>query len=187
LDPGDGDWDARRRQKIAAARAKRRRLLAYSLVALVLVVAVAAGAWALSRSAPGPVKPARPATNAVSPYNSTAVSIDMSSLSTNATFYKYESGKTIRFFAVLGSDGQIRTAFDNAYCCYRRDLGERQEGQNMVCNWCQKSFPIDELNQTNLDPLTVGRCSPAHLRNTVVDERLVIEKSDLEAGSYLFK
>jgi uncharacterized membrane protein len=183
----DGGWEEGRRQKIAAAAARRRRRMVWAMAVVVAGLAAAAGAWAYTASVREPGTAPRHPVGAVSPYNATAVSVDLASAGATATFYGFEtSGRAIRFFAVLGSDGGVRTAFDNAYCCFRRDLGERQEGADMVCNWCGKHFPIDELNRTNLDPLTVGRCCPAHLRNTVVGGKVVIEMADLEAGAYLF-
>lgn len=183
----DGDWERRRREKIAAVQAKRRRRAMFIVAGLVAVAVVAAGAWAYSSmNKTGPA--ARPPVNNVQDYNQTMVSIRLASVNDTAVFYKWNaSGKTVRFFAVMGSDGQVRTAFDNAYCCYHKDLGERQEGDRMVCNWCNKAYPIDELNRNNLNATTVSQCCPANLPHEVAGKLVLIVKSDLEAGAYLFK
>jgi uncharacterized membrane protein len=126
--------------------------------------------------------------NLANDYNETMVSVPLSSVNQTARYYKWDtSGKTIRFFAVLGTDGQVRTAFDNAYCCYRKDLGERQEGPDMVCNLCNKHFPIDELNRGNLNETMAKQCCPADLPHIMDGGNVLIRKSDIEAGAYLFK
>ena len=56
------------------------------------------------------------------------VSIQLSDLSNEVKFYEYDdNGVKIRYFAVLGSDGEPRTAFDACDVCggYK---GYRQEG-----------------------------------------------------------
>jgi uncharacterized membrane protein len=185
----DSDWEQRRRDKIAAsARARRRNRLRLLAAASALVI-VAGVAWAVfpgQKSAPAPT--AKPVGDRVSDYNETMVSIPVASVNETARFYKWSApGKTIRFFAVMGSDGQVRTAFDNAYCCYHKDLGERQEGAAMVCNLCEARYPVDDLNRCNLNATSVSQCCPADLPHTVLGKDVLMKKSDLEAGSYLFK
>jgi len=183
----DGDWERQRREKIIAAGVKRRRRATFIVASLVATAVVAAGAWAYaSMDKAGPA--ARPQVNNVLDYNQTMVSFQLSSVNDTAMFYKWNaSGKTIRFFAVRGNDGQVRTAFDNAYCCYHKDLGERQEGDKMVCNWCNKAYPIDDLNHNNLNATMVSQCCPADLPHEVAGSLVLIRKADIEAGAYLFK
>jgi uncharacterized membrane protein len=185
----DANWESQRREKLDAAgdrrRSRRAGLLAgISVLAVVLVVAVAIF------MAPGPstTPAAKPLGEGLSDYNETLVSVAVSSVNDTAKFYNWNAtSKTIRFFAVKGSDGQTRTAFDNAYCCYHKDMGERQEGTDIVCNMCNARYPIDELNRGNLNATMVTQCAPADLPHTVMGKYILIKKSDLEAGSYLFK
>jgi len=183
----EGDWERRRREKIAAAKLKRRRRAILIVAGLMAAAVVAAGIWAYESMDKG--KPVvRAPVNDVTDYNQTMVSVKLSSVNNTAVFFKWKGAeKTIRFFAVMGSDGQVRTAFDNAYCCYHNDLGERQEGDKMVCNWCNKAYPIDELNLNNLNATMVSQCCPANLPHIVAGDLVHIEKSNLEAGAYLFK
>lgn len=183
----DGDWERRRREKIAAAKSKRRRRAMLIVAGLMAAALVAAGILAYESMDRG--KPAvRAPVNNVTDYNETMVSVKLSSVNDAAVFFKWQGKeKTIRFFAVMGTDGQVRTAFDNAYCCYHNDLGERQEGGKIVCNWCNKAYPIDDLNRNNLIATMVSQCCPANLPHTVAGNLVLIEKSDLEAGAYLFK
>lgn len=185
----DSDWEQRRREKIDSAGAGRRRRSIYLIcgtVAVALALIVAGELIHAPRSSSNPA--AKPLGGKVSDYNETMVSIPLSSVNGTAKFYKWSgAGKTIRFFAVTGSDGQVRTAFDNAYCCYHKDLGERQDGAFIVCNMCQARYPIDDLNRLNLNATTVSQCCPADLPHTVVGKDVLMRKSDIEAGAYLFK
>ncbi len=182
------DRDVRRRDRMAADAALRRRnrLVLLSLATVLVVVA------ALSWAALNVPRPAPPDTGrggpAVAEYNATAVCIPAASVGQTARFCSWSAaGKTIRFFAVRGTDGEVRTAFDNAYCCYHKDLGERQDGAVMVCNMCGARYPIDDLNRLNLNATSVSQCCPADLPHTVAGSDVLMRKSDLEAGAYLFK
>lgn len=186
---GSGAWANQRREKVRVAAEGGARRRKYIMASAILLAAVLVAAGTLVIFTKGNTKtPSRPLGGRVQDFNQTHVSISNSSVSDTAKFYKWNTtGKAIRFFAVLGSDGLVRTAFDNAYCCYRKDLGERQEGKNIVCNWCNKAYPIDELNRGNLNATTILQCCPANLPSEVVGDDVLIRKSDLEAGGYLFK
>jgi len=183
-----GDRDEARREKIARARergSRRRTYLLAGITVAIIVAMVAAGVY-YSRSAPRVLAPVRG--SIANDYNETMVSVPLSTVNQTARYYKWDAaGKTVRFFAVAGSDGQVRTAFDNAYCCYRKDLGERQDGSDMVCNLCNKHYPIDELNRGNLNETMAKQCCPADLPHIVDGGNVLIRKSDIEAGAYLFK
>ena len=181
-------WDDARREKIARAREKGRRRKTYILagVTVAVVIAMVAAGVYYWKSAPNVLAPVQ--TSFAGDYNETMVSVPLSPVNQTARYYKWDTaGKTVRFFAVLGSDGHVRTAFDNAYCCYRKDLGERQEGSDMVCNLCNKHYPIDELNIGNLNETMAKQCCPADLPHIVDGGNILICKSDLAAGAYLFK
>lgn len=108
------------------------------------------------------------------------VSIPLEKIGTTANFFEFNSnGTAIRFFAVKGSDGSIKTAFDACDVCYANKKGYRQEGVYMVCNNCGKKFAIDSLGTENKNP---GGCWPGYLPNKIAGDSVVIEKSDLEKG-----
>jgi uncharacterized membrane protein len=183
-----GTWDEARRVKIARAMEKGRNRKTYLLagVTVAVVIAMVAAGVYFWKSAPSVLAPAR--TSFASDYNETMVSVPLSSVNQTARYYKWDTaGRTVRFFAVLGSDGQVRTAFDNAYCCFRKDLGERQDGPNMVCNLCNKAYPIDELNHGNLNETMAKQCCPADLPHRIDGGNVLVLKSDLSAGAYLFE
>ena len=112
------------------------------------------------------------------------ISIPLDGVSTQAKFFEYETGgSTVRFFAIKGSDGSVKTAFDACDVCFNSKKGYRQEGSNMVCNNCGNKYPIDGLGTENRNP---GGCWPSYLPSTVVGNNVVIQKADLAAGKAMF-
>lgn len=114
---------------------------------------------------------------------SDAVRISLSEIDSTVRYFKYDSGGVeVRYFAVKGSDGIVRTAFDACKVCYKAGKGYTQVGSDVKCNNCNLQFRIDDLGSKNQ-----GKgCWPAYLPNKAEGDSIVIQKSDLEAGSYLF-
>jgi len=111
-------------------------------------------------------------------------SIPMEKITNKAQFYEYDdSGVKIKFFVVKGSDNSIKAAFDACDVCYYSKKGYRQEGSNMICNNCGNQYPIDGLGTENRNP---GGCWPSYLPNKVVGDDIIIQKSDLRDGKYMF-
>ncbi len=110
--------------------------------------------------------------------------LEMEKISTVANWYVYESnGVTIRFFAVKDNLGDVKTAFDACDVCFSEKRGYRQEGNFMVCNNCGNKFLISSLGTENK---TGGGCWPGYLKNSVVEDKVFIKKSDLDAGRFRF-
>lgn len=112
-----------------------------------------------------------------------SVGIPVSDVTQTARHYEYDAnGVKVRYFAVKGSDGEVRTAFDACEVCYRSNKGYTQVGNDMRCNNCGLSFNIDALGTKNQ-----GKgCWPGYLPHKIVGDNVVIMKSYLEAGSYMF-
>lgn len=99
-----------------------------------------------------------------------------------AAFYQVElDGKQIRFFAVKGNDGQIRTALDACDVCFREKKGYEQKGDVMLCRNCNLTFPIDRIG-----PSSVGGCNPHFLPSRLEGDRLVIAVDELRKGARFF-
>lgn len=110
------------------------------------------------------------------------VEIPISELSETAKFYSLNSnGKEVRYFVVKGSDGKIRTAFDACDVCGGAK-GYRQEGNDMVCNNCGRSFDIDSIGTKNIG----GGCWPSYLTNKIEGDNVLISKSELAKGAFRF-
>ncbi|MBU0592053.1 DUF2318 domain-containing protein [Candidatus Micrarchaeota archaeon] len=112
-----------------------------------------------------------------------AVRIPLSELSETVKYYTYDTGNTIvKYMVVIGSDGEVHTAFDACEVCYRAKKGYSQVGDSVVCNNCGLRFLINDLGTKNKG----AGCWPGYLRHEIDGDYVVLDKSDLEAGGYLF-
>jgi uncharacterized membrane protein len=110
------------------------------------------------------------------------VSIPLSDLSSTVQFYTYnDGGVDINYFAVLGSDGNPRTAFDACDVCGGRK-GYQQQGSDIACRNCGRVFSIDGLGTKNKG----YGCWPSYLPHEIKDGNVVIKISDIKAGKYRF-
>lgn len=123
-------------------------------------------------------------TNQVVDANMTAVTIPLNQISQTATWYEYNvSGATVRFFAVMDSNGTIHTAFDECWMCWNARLGFSQDGEYMVENCCNMSFPISQITK---EGCSGDNCYPIFLQSMVVGDDLMITKSALVAQRFIF-
>ena len=159
---------------------RRNKLLMGGAIAAVLVVAGAAIFLALNSNRGVEYAPAEKISGNA---NSTAMTIPVSSVSSTAKFYTYDSGGTqVRFFTAIGSDGKVHVATDACDVCYNSHKGYRQTGNDMTCNNCGKSFAINNLGSKN----TGGGCWPSYLPMKIAGDTITIQKSDLSAKAYMF-
>ena len=108
--------------------------------------------------------------------NEGLVKISLSGLSNAAQFYEYDdNGVKINYFAVLGSDGKPRTAFDACDVCggYK---GYQQKGNDIECRNCGRVFSIDGLGTKNKG----YGCWPTYLPHDVNGDDILIKASDLK-------
>jgi len=108
------------------------------------------------------------------------IKISLDKISREATFYNEGN---IKYFAVMASDGSIKTAFDACDVCFSQHKGYRQEGAYMVCNNCGNKYPINGLGTENKKG---GGCWPGYLPSYIEGDYLVIKESDLDTGRYRF-
>ncbi|MBD3388347.1 MAG: DUF2318 domain-containing protein [Candidatus Altiarchaeales archaeon] len=106
------------------------------------------------------------------------VRIPLSEISSQIGKYSFDfGGETIRYLVVLGSDGEVRTAFDACEVC-GGSKGYAQVGSDVKCVNCGRHFRIDDLGGMNRG----GGCWPAYLPHAVEDGFVTIEKDDLKEG-----
>ncbi len=111
------------------------------------------------------------------------ITIPLSELSATARYYEFsDNGTTVRFFAVLGTDGSARVAFDACEVCGGR-LGYEQKGTDIQCRTCGRVFRIDEIGTKNH---TFG-CWPSYLPFSVKNKGVVIKAADLRKERALFQ
>lgn len=109
--------------------------------------------------------------------------IPLSGISNEANFYSYDSdGVKIKYFAVTGSDSEVRVALDACDVCYGAKKGYVQNGDVMHCINCGNEYPIDGLGTEN----TYGGCWPSFIPIDVNDGNVIIKISDLENKRYMF-
>tara|TARA_Y100000310_G_scaffold312690_1_gene360249 strand:- start:522 stop:803 length:282 start_codon:yes stop_codon:yes gene_type:complete len=88
------------------------------------------------------------------------------------------NGIKVKFFAVKGSDGNVRTAFD-ACGGYK---GYKQQGNDIVCNNCGRVFSINGLGTKNKG----HGCWPSYLSHKFKNGQIIINTAELNAGAYRF-
>lgn len=129
-------------------------------------------------------QPNQPNTNKDTNDTDSSIFVLASEITTQAKWYEYnDNGVIIKFIAVKGSDGVIRTAFDACDVCYGKRKGYRQVGNLLVCNNCGNSYAIDSLGVENKKG---GGCWPGYLPSELIGEQIVIQKEALKAGRYRF-
>jgi uncharacterized membrane protein len=94
---------------------------------------------------------------------------------------KLASGKPVRFFVVKAADNTYKAALDACEVCFHAKKGYEQEGADMVCRNCGRTFAIGDIG-----PHNEGGCHPIALAQTVEGDHLVIKTSELEKGTAYF-
>jgi uncharacterized membrane protein len=161
---------------------RRNKIMMGGAIAAVLLVAGVAIYLALNNNPGMEYAPAEKISGGEP--NSTVMTIPVSSVSSSAKFYTYDSGGTqVRFFTAIGSDGKVHVATDACDVCYNSHKGYRQTGNDMTCNNCGKSFAINNIGSKN----TGGGCWPSYIPMKINGDNIEIQKSDLGAKAYMFK
>ncbi len=111
-----------------------------------------------------------------------SVVISLKDVSQTAEIHSYQSnGVKVNYIVVLGSDGEVRTAFDACEVC-GGSKGYEQVGADVMCIKCGRYFEIDGLGTQN----TGAGCWPAYLPHILEGDSIIIKKSDLDKGVHLF-
>ena len=111
-----------------------------------------------------------------------SISIPISAISTTLKKLTYNAdGTVVTYFAVLGTDGEVRVAFDACDVCGGYQ-GYAQRGTDVECIKCGRVFSIDDLGSTN----TGGGCWPSNLDFVIEGDYIVISEADLESKAYMF-
>jgi uncharacterized membrane protein len=152
---------------------------AKKLMILVVIVAIVAVAWWIFGAGGGGPEP----TSGL-PVNAQGdVEISASDVTKTAQYYSIkDKGVELRFFALRGSDGEIRVAMDACDVCYDAKKGYRQDGEDMVCNNCGNRYATDGIGTKNLQ----GGCWPSYVPIDVENGKVVIKASELKAKRYMF-
>jgi uncharacterized membrane protein len=98
-------------------------------------------------------------------------------------FYHFlnPANQEVWFFVGRDAAGRVQVAFNASEVCAKRKRGFRREGEWIVCNQCDKSFHLADVNDGG------GGCKPVPLRHQVVDGQVLIAQADVLAGWRPFK
>lgn len=98
-------------------------------------------------------------------------------------FYQFlnAGNQEVRFLVGRDSAGHVQVAFDANEPCAKAKRGYRAEGEWLVCNKCDKSFRLIEVNAGG------GGCKPVPLEHSVEGDELVIAEADILQGWRLFR
>ncbi|MBT3814292.1 DUF2318 domain-containing protein [Candidatus Woesearchaeota archaeon] len=110
------------------------------------------------------------------------VEIPLDSITNSVQKFDYNAnGVTVTYFAVRGSDGNVRTAFDACDVC-GGNKGYKQQGTDIACINCGKVFKIDGLGTQNKG----YGCWPSYLSHTIENGNIMIKTAELEQGAFRF-
>lgn len=98
-------------------------------------------------------------------------------------FYQFLNAGNQEVHFLVGRDaaGHVQVAFDANEPCSRLKRGFRAEGEWLVCNKCDNSFRLSEVNAGG------GGCKPVPLEHRVNGDELVIAEADILKGWRLFR
>jgi hypothetical protein len=134
---------------------------------------------------PAPKEDKSPKPTPPSSFKPKEINRPLSSVTTIARWFTYDSnGVDVKYFLVKGSDGKIHLGTDACYECYERKIGYRQNGDEMVCNKCSQTFPINGIGTENLEK---EGCWPSYIPFETNGDSITIRMSDLDAKRSMFK
>jgi uncharacterized membrane protein len=112
------------------------------------------------------------------------MTIDLSGLKPKQVrFYRFlnRSNQEVKFFVGRDAEGTVQVAFDANEICFKTKRGYRQEGEWVVCNKCEKSFRLAEVNAGG------GGCKPVPLAHRLEGNRLVLAEANVLQGWRFFR
>jgi uncharacterized membrane protein len=98
-------------------------------------------------------------------------------------FYRFlnSGNQEVHFFVGRDAAGNVQVAFDANEDCAKLKRGFRHEGEWMICNKCDKSFRLSEVNAGG------GGCKPIPLGHRVEGDKLLLAENDVLKGWSLFR
>jgi uncharacterized membrane protein len=172
---------AEKRKMLLEQRKKKSRTM--MIVSLLAIAMICAGVYfVLTNSENGELQINKPS-QSIMYQDETNVWIPLAGISDEAEFFEYDSnGVGVRFFTVLGSDGEIRVALDACDVCYNAKKGYRQVGDDMQCINCGNIYSIDGLGTENIG----GGCWPSFVPIEINGDNVYIKITELEEKRFMF-
>lgn len=120
----------------------------------------------------------------VKPDRDGLVRIDVASLkSPEVRFFHFinSGNQEVEFFVSRDGQDRLQVAFDANEVCYKKRRGYRAEGEWVVCNACDKSFRVAEINDGG------GGCKPVPLVFREDGGQLVLREDEILRGWRYFR
>ena len=120
----------------------------------------------------------------VSPGRDGSVRIEVADLEPQEVrFYRFlnSGNQEVKFFVGRDAAGHVQVAFDANEACAKTKRGYRHEGEWLVCNKCDKSFRLAEVNAGG------GGCKPVPLAHRLQGEELLLAEADILQGWRFFR
>jgi len=161
-------------QRLALARVRREKFYGYGAIVTTFLVLGAVGVVYAQEAAPKKAPPPDPVAT-----EGGWVNVPLSNLADGQLHHLglLSNGRMVRFLAMKGPDGKVRTALDACEIC--GSFGYIQEGKNLLCLNCA----------AEINPLTMevgGGCNPRPLRSEATAAAVRVASSDLEKAAHLF-
>jgi uncharacterized membrane protein len=120
----------------------------------------------------------------VSPGRDGSVRIDVADLQPQEVrFYRFlnTGNQEVKFFVGRDAAGHVQVAFDANEACAKTKRGYSHDGEWLVCNKCDKSFRLSEVNAGG------GGCKPVPLAHRLQGSELLLAEADILQGWRLFR
>ena len=97
-------------------------------------------------------------------------------------FYRFlnAGNQEVKFLVARDGSGALQVAFDANDKCYRYGRGFHPQGDWVVCNKCEISTRLDQINEGH------GGCSPIPLAFKADGDAIVVAQNDILKGWRLF-
>jgi len=87
----------------------------------------------------------------------------------------------VAFFVARDLHGELQVAFDACEPCFKLKRGNRLEGEWIVCNKCDRSFKLTEINAGG------GGCKPGPIAHRLDGDVLLLAEDDILRGWRYFR
>lgn len=170
--------DRKRRQFETGGSSSPSRVGRWATAAVAIALLFGIGAWFWSGGSSAEPRLATPAPALpVAVAENGAFRIPLADLAAGkAQFFEHRPANAlpIRFFAIKSSDGTHRAALDACEICYAGRRGYQQNGNEMLCRKCGRSFPSEVIDDVT------GGCHPIRVERAVEGDTLVVRVADVE-------
>jgi uncharacterized membrane protein len=98
-------------------------------------------------------------------------------------FYRFlnTGNQEVKFFVGRDAHNTVQVAFDANELCFKLKRGYRHDGAWVVCNKCDRSFRLDEVNSGG------GGCTPIPVEHQIAGNELLLSENALLAGWRYFR